>query len=266
MSSNSTNITKAVWTFFTELRNSGSRRSLCRDVTAKISVRLLEGHQSVHIVTQPANLGWVEVDLSALFDSWLDSHQLFESLEIETRLICKQCTAMQLPYLKVVDLGQMGQASRLQHKDLQPLLAFHVYDPAVVGLLQHSVTSNDDQVAQRTRRFSLAWLIRLRPCHRQEYRIQITDFPKYRNVVHPQRADIGKCGGSCSFDVITSSQLSGRVTEHATFIAYHNLRNQDVKALCVPIKYKLIHFIVMENGVFSNMIHNSLSVSECGCR
>ena len=135
MSSNSTNITKAMWTFFTKLRSSSSR---CRDVTAKISVRLLEGDQNVHTVTQPAKLGWVEVNLSAFFDSWLDSHRRLESLEIETSLICRQCTAKQLPYLKLMDLGLMGQTSRLQHKNLQPLLALHMYDPAVVSLLEHN--------------------------------------------------------------------------------------------------------------------------------
>ena len=259
-SSNSTNITKAVWTFFTELRSSGSR---CSNVTAKISVRLLEGDQSVHTVTQPAKLGWVEVDLSAFFDSWLDSHRRLESLEIETSLICRQCTAKQLPYLKLMDLGLMGQ-TRLQHKDLQPLLALHVYDPAVVSLLEHSVTSDGGQAAQRKRR---EFPLFDQPCRRQMYNIPITGFRKYKNVVHPQMADIGKCVESCSFDVITSSELSGKVTEHALFISYHNLHSDEtVEALCVPIKYKLIHFLVKVNGVYSSIIQNDLSVSECGCR
>ena len=264
MSSNSTNITKAVWTFFTKLWSSSSR---CRDVTAKISVRLLEGDQNVHTVTQPAKLGWVEVDLSAFFDSWLDSHRRLESLEIETSLICRQCTAKQLPYLKLMDLGLMGQTSRLQHKNLQPLLALHMYDPAVVSLLEHSVTSDGGQLAQRKRREPFPWFVRIQPCHRQLYKIPITEFPKYRNVVHPQMADIGKCVESCSFDVLTSTELSGRVIEHALFISYRNLHSdRTVEALCVPIKYKPIHFLVKVNGVYSSIIRNSLSVSECGCR
>lgn len=264
-SSDSANITKAVWTFFADLRQNSNRGSFCRDVIANISVRLLEGNQSVHIITQPAKFGWAEVDLSALFHSWLSSHQVWESLEIETSLTCKRCsatTANQLPYLKLVDLGQMGQASRVQYKNSQPLLALHIYDPVVVSLLKHDATPGG-QTAHRTRR--LAWLEKLRPCYRQQYRIPITRIPKYRNVLHPKTADIGKCGGSCSFDVITSSEMSGRVTEHALLTAYlHLLNGKEAEALCVPIKYKALHFIVLENGVYKNMFPR-LSVSECGC-
>ena len=263
-SSNSANITKAVWTFFADLRQNPNRGSFCRNVTANISVRLLEGNQSVHIITQPAKFGWAEVDLSALFHSWLSSHQVWESLEIETSLTCKRCsatTANQLPYLKLVDLGQMGQALRVQYKNSQPLLALHIYDPVVVSLLKHDTTPGG-QTAQRTRRF----MEKLRPCHRQQYKIPITQFPKYRNVLQPKMAEIGKCGGSCSLDAIITSGMSSRVTEHALLTEYHRLlSNGEAKALCVPIKYKALHFLVLENGVYKNMFPR-LSVSECGCR
>lgn len=264
----SANVTKALWTFFADLRQSANNESFCHHVTATVRVRLQEGNQSVHIITQPAKLGWTEVDLSELFRSGLSFHQMWQSLEIETSLTCKRCIAEadQLPYLKLVDLGQMEQSLRLQHKNLQPLLALHVYDPVVVSLLDHGVgTTQNVEAAHRTRR--LAWFKeRLRTCHRQEYRVAITRFPKYRNVVHPKMADIGKCGGSCSFDVIISSDMAGRVSEHAMFTAYHHLLNShEAQALCVPSKYKLYHFIVEENGVYRNMFPDSLSVSECVC-
>lgn len=266
-SSDSANVTKAVWTFFADLRQSANRESFCRDITAIVRVRPLAGNQSVHVISQPARFGWTEMNLSALFHSWPSSHPVWESLEIETSLTCKHCTvtaANQLPYLKLVDLGQMGQALRLQYQKSQPLLALHVYDPAVANLLTQG-TAPGVQTVQRTRR--LAWFMeRLRPCHRQEYKVSVTQFQKYRNVVHPKVADIGKCGGSCSFDVITTSEMAGRVSEHAVLTAYYHLRNRQApKALCVPIKYKPYHFIVMENGVFKYMLPDSLSVSECGC-
>lgn len=262
------NVTKAVWTFFANLRRqSANSESFCQHVTATVRVRLQEGNQSVHTFTQPAKLGWAEVDLSELFRSGLSSHQMWESLEIETSLTCKRCIAEaeQLPYLKLVDLGQMEQTLRLQHKNSQPLLALHVYDPVVVDLLNHGVGSQNIEAAHRTKR--LAWFKeRLKPCHRQEYRVAITRFPKYRNVVHPKMADIGKCGGSCSFDIITSSDMAGKVSEHAMLTAYHHLLNShEAKALCVPSKYKPYHFIVEENRVYRNMFPDSLSVSECVC-